>query len=98
MTKIRATLAAIAVVAATLIAAPAQAADWCTPWKFTDNDHTVATHCDQGPGDQYRTAAYFCGPSGCWWGYGAWKTYGAAGKSTAHSDYGTVNSQIVNYR
>jgi hypothetical protein len=99
--KIR-TLAAAAILAAAVLApAPAaHAADWCNPYVFSDNRHTVGVHCDDGPAgtNQYRIAAYFCSSTGCFSAWGNWKWYGAAGRSTVTSTYATVNSQSIDTR
>ncbi len=96
------TLAALAIAAgATLTATPANAdAQGCTGWVTKDTRHTRGIHCMGGPGSEYRAAVEFCGPTGCWWGYGGWKDYGADGKSWAHSDYGTAvgSGGIILYR
>ena len=94
-------LAAAALAATLLTPAPAHAAfPGCGAYQYTDARHTVAVHCDQPINNttQYAIAVYFCGASGCWYGIGNFKTWGAAGKSTAHSDYGTANSVSVTYR
>lgn len=93
-------LAAAALAAALLTPAPAHAQTGCNPYQYTDARHTVSVHCDQPINNttQYAIAVYFCGPSGCWYGIGNYKAWGAAGKSTAHSDYGTANSVGITYR
>lgn len=101
MIKRLALAAATLVVAAPLVtASPAVAAYGCGPYQFSDGRHTVAVHCDQPiqGTTQYAIAVHFCGPSGCWYGIGNFKNWGAAGKSTAHSDFGTANSVDITYR
>lgn len=100
MTKRLALAAATLALPLALTATPAQAAGGCGPYQYTDNRHTVSVHCDTpiAGTDQYAIAVHFCGASGCWYGIGNFKNYGAPGKSTAHSDFGTANSVSVTYR
>lgn len=103
MRNIRTVLAAaVLALPLALTAQPAEAAPHpgCNPWQYSDARHTVAVHCDMPVvgTTQYAIAVYFCGSTGCWYGIGNYKNWGAPGKSTAHSDYGTANSVGITFR
>ena len=97
-----ATIFALTLSAGLAVTPPATAAaQWCNGIVVEDNGHTAGIHCWWGPNysTQWRTQAKFCGPSGCFWAYGPWKTYGDLGRSKAHSDYATYNGELyINVR
>ena len=93
---------ALALAAPLVTASPAAAAQWCNGTVVEDNGHTAGKHCwasPDGTDTQWRVQAKFCGPTGCFWAYGQWKTFGESGRSKAHSDYATFNGDLyVNTR
>lgn len=102
---IRILVAALAAIAFGL-SAPAPAANAYGPvdcdfkWTTSADRHSKGIHCDSGPQRQYRAKVLFCGASGCFYAWGQWKNYGAAGRSTATSStaYADTNSGIIEAR
>ena len=86
----------------TLVAMTPARADYitCNPWWTSADRHSKGAHCDDGPERQYRVKVEFCGASGCFYAYGAWKNWGAPGRSTATSStaYAGVHSGIFQTR